>query len=232
MNNYLHDFGPVHCIHMNERTDRLEGIEELKVKTKLPIEYFSVERHPKGGMQGCFESHVQLMKQNNEKKWCFILEDDAQCSEYFSQKRLAEVLRFANSRADWDIIFLGCFPDVLKGYQVNITGNMYRVHATQTHAYMVSRSFMKLARDWEYRGIPIDEEFKLNARCYASLPSLFVQSNTYSDVEKSIIPISKSPFKKCLTELVEMYAQEIGLPFEQCIALCVVLYLLVTFSFK
>ena len=202
----------IECIHLPHRTDRRITMDALKNKLKMPLQIFNAQKSLRGAVQGCFESHQTIMKKalKNGLSNALIFEDDAEISEFFSIQKIKDVKQFMkNATINWDIIYLGCFPDVWKHSQSHITKSFYEVKATQTHAYIVNKPYMNFFSNLIFQGVPIDEVFLKTAKAYAILPSLFKQSLTPSDV--SSIAISNLPFKNVMTSLVENYAMYFGL---------------------
>ena len=222
-------FGAIRVIHILDRKDREKRVLELGKKLNIPLQFFNVSRHS-NGKQGCYESHVKIMQecldQNIDK--VLIFEDDFDIG-VFTWERMLEVTKFMNSDTEWDILYLGCFPDIWKGYHTHEIGHIYKTQATQTHSYVVSRLFMQKMIARPFDGTPIDEVFKDSARCYAVFPSIFKQSNSSSDVS-SISWISTFPGKEYVTRGFEEYASHIGVPlgkvFLWSLALCVALKLM------
>jgi hypothetical protein len=147
----------------------------------------------------------------DNKSMSLIFEDDLEVGK-FSWSRLHEVINFVSTRKDWDIFYLGCFPDIWGNSHQHVTGNIFKVKATQTHAYIVSKHFMERIADRKFDGTPIDEVFLEGSRSYAILPSLFVQASSSSDVS-SLSFISVFPAKRVITNAVELYAINFGIPF-------------------
>lgn len=207
--------GEIHCIHLPERTDRNKNINDLRDTLSMPLRVYEATKDKFGNaIRGCFESHKYVMKNILQKKdviCALIFEDDVEITNAFSWKKLKEVQNFIvnESHGDWDIFFLGCFPDVWKCPQKNVRGNIYEVNATQSHAYIVSKRFMKVVSHVEFDGTPIDEVFKRIAKSYAVLPSLFQQSLSISDVS-SIQLLSSIPLKHYFVNAVEFYAVHFG----------------------
>lgn len=215
-------FGSIRCIHIPERRDRRVLMDSLQEKLDLPLEYYFTSKHPEGGMKGCFLSHQQVMQETLQKmhETCLIVEDDICLSKHFSWSYVLEVLHFLKSCKNWDIVYLGCFPDILRD-QINVGGHMFKVKATQTHAYVCHRNFMKKFVAMKYEGTAIDEIFYRKAKCYALLPSLFYQASTPSDVEKSVVPISEFPLKQFFVSAVENYTLWFGHSLLEVLRLCV-----------
>lgn len=205
-------FGHVRCIHMRARVDRMRLIEAAQKALNIPLRLFYAEKHAEGGVRGCYESHVAVMREAlaDGQETCLVFEDDLEVGD-FSWERLAEVTRFIRDRrGEWDVVYLGCFPDVWSCTQRWIKGNIFEVHATQTHAYVVSKAFMERMVARPFDGTPIDEVFYHHARAYAVLPSLFFQASTASDV--SSVGVSLLAAKRSVTDAAEVYAVNVGLP--------------------
>jgi hypothetical protein len=223
-------FGDVRCVHMRERRDRARLVARAQALTGLPIRFYYATRHPRGGVEGCYESHVAVMREAlaDGLPHVLVLEDDLQVAACFSAARVQEVLAFMRGRVKWDVVFLGCFPDVWRAEQRRVSGNVYAVTATQTHAYVVSRGFMERMVRRPFDGAPIDEVFAREGRCFATLPSLFTQAESSSDVS-SVAFVSALPAKALVASAVEAYARHVGVPLRQllarALALCVVVKL-------
>lgn len=207
-------FGAIRCIHMPARADRAVLVRRAASKARMPVTWFHVSKHPDGGVRGCYESHLAVMREALAAGLpnVLVFEDDIEVAPSFRRERVAEVARFmAHTEGAWDILFLGCFPDIWRGAQTWVSGHMYAVRATQTHAYIVSAAGMLRLAHRPFDGKPIDEVLRDEARCYATLPSLFTQALSQSDVS-SIGGISTFGGKRAVTAAVEAYAVHIGAP--------------------
>jgi len=220
------EFEPITCIHMKKREDRRALLRKVEKSLGIPIQFYHPTKHPNGAVQGCYESHQAVIRSNLHTTWCTVLEDDIEeCT--VTQQLLDEVLRFLHNRNDWDIFYLGCFPDVLKFTQHWEIGNIFKVRAAQTHAYIIHQRFMRKVVDTPFKGIPIDEFYIKNAQCYAILPSLFFQAASASDVSSNSL-ISAFRGKNAIVAAVENYCLDFGISFRLLIilfaALCVAVY--------
>lgn len=206
-------FGDIRCIHIKARTDRDVLVKKVVSQIGVPLRYFYASPHPEGGVRGCYESHLSVMRESLalNQQFSLIFEDDLEIGS-FSWERLNEAVRFITENPhEWDIFYLGCFPDVWGSNQVAVRGNIYKVRATQTHAYIVNKPFMERMVVRKFDGTPIDEVFLEGSRSYAILPTLFVQASSASDVS-SVGFISVFPAKRIITQAVELYARSVGFP--------------------
>jgi len=215
-------FNHVRCIHLKHRQDRLDSCEASRLKLELPIEYYNTEKHVDGGKRGAYESHKHILNTHKNSDNCLIFEDDFEMSENFKWEYLEEVIRFMKKNKDWDIIYLGCFPDVWNENQYNVIGNIFKVKATCIHAYVASKKFMQSFSQSEYDGTPVDEMF-LDYNTYAILPSIFRQKISESDIS-SIKFISESKYRHSIERFVENYAMNFGIKLKTIILICVTLY--------
>jgi hypothetical protein len=213
------EFGVIRCIHMPSRKDRRAIVDKAVYNLRIPLTFYNPTPHPDGPIRGCYESHLAVMREAIAagKDTCLIFEDDFEESN-FSWEKLDEVCRFSRNNTEWDIIYLGCFPDVLNHGQSWFHGNMFRVRATQTHAYVVHKRFMLKAVEDEFCGMPIDEYFKAKASCFAILPSLFMQASTSSDVS-SVSIVSMFPAKQAIVSAIENYTIDFGVSLRSIVCL-------------
>lgn len=202
-------FNHVRCIHLKHRVDRYKSCELAKQTLEIPIEYYNTTLHKDGGKRGAYESHKQVLTSHKNSDNCLIFEDDFEISPHFKWEYLEEVIRFMKKNKDWDIIYLGCFPDVWNSDQVNVSGNIYRVKATCIHAYVASKKFMQSFSKSEYDGTPVDEMF-LEYNTYAILPSIFRQKMSQSDIS-SLKFISVSKYRHSIENFIENYAINFGI---------------------
>jgi hypothetical protein len=221
----------IQCIHLSHRKDREVHINALKHNLQIPLKIFYAEKSKFGAIRGCFESHQTIMKNalHNGCNNALIFEDDAIISKHFSFEKIQRVKHvIENLNVHWDIIYLGCFPDVWKYPQYyNCKLGFYEVKATQTHAYIVNKPYMQFFSKLNFQNKPIDEVFLETSKSFAILPTLFHQSLTYSDV--SSIPISDLPFKNFITDIVEHYAMYCGkIPFSHA---CTFTFLVISILF-
>ena len=89
-----------YCINLTTRKDRYESSKNEFAKDGLEVEYHIVDKHPKGGSFGCWESHGQVLR----KIWEFG--DDIKLQEYSNQFWLSlfdEALLLSN---EYDIFHL------------------------------------------------------------------------------------------------------------------------------
>ena len=186
---------------MPERVDREIHVQELE--DDFPLKRFEAKRHAIG-KQGCYESHQAVMKMSLHLPYVVVFEDDA---VQISKTWRPEVMRFLR-RKDWDVLYLGCFPDILR-HQEHEYGNIYRVQATMTHAYVVSQAYMNFFVSRPYDGTPVDNVFRNEARTFAYLPSAFVQAETVSDIGNFS---SSYHWKQTVIQACELYAMNVGWP--------------------
>jgi hypothetical protein len=217
-------FKSIQCIHIQERTDRYQSVIKSKTALNIPLSLHLVKKHPVSGVQGAFESHVQVARQNKHLDNCLIFEDDFEPTLNFSEQMLQECIHFMKF-SDWDIFFLGCFTDNVSFFQTNVHGHIYKVTATCFHAYVLSKVGMEKVSNLQFRGIPVDDVYK-NLNAYAILPGLFQQILSPTNVS-SLSFISTFKFRHQIENLNQWYAMEFGVPLRYCVVLVAWYYFLV-----
>lgn len=194
------------CIHMKKRTDRDPYVDALQ--KRFPNMRMYDPLPSLNGQRGCYESHQQVMRQT-EQDVAVIFEDDAK--EVKDSALIIEECKKVLRSTTFDIIYLGCFPDIVKHFHSQYSESLYTVKATQTHAYVVHERFMKKFINAPYSSIPVDEYFRDNATCLAWLPGIFVQENSASNVS-TIKSLSLIPYKNELIYAAQLYASKVGIP--------------------
>lgn len=104
--NYFED---IVCINLDISSDRKQHAEYYFQTLGIPARFFTAMKHPRGGMYGCFDSHVQVLIDAYERGLNNILvfEDDFLPSLSYSEENLQKAIDFMQSTDDWDIFHLG-----------------------------------------------------------------------------------------------------------------------------
>jgi GR25 family glycosyltransferase involved in LPS biosynthesis len=178
--------GHIRCINLITRKDRYEESKKVFDKYKIPVRYFYAKKHPKGGVYGCFDSHIRVIREAyySGAKRVLIFEDDITPTDYLNVENLKKAIKFMKTKKDWDLFYLGALPEIRRHYsrQTKYPG-IYRLHGVCTHAYIVNRSAMKKLINLKFDGTAIDYYYINNFnKCYALYPTLFLQGLSKSDI--------------------------------------------------
>jgi len=144
MNSY-NFFDKIYCINLKYRTDRYNS--SLKVFRQLNIynvKYFLADKHHNGGRYGCFDSHINVIKDahNNNYNNILIFEDDIKIAKYYNNNLLNKSIEFMTNN-DWDIFYLGYFP-FSYNYKYNIiSDNIVESNPFGGHAYCLNKKSIK-----------------------------------------------------------------------------------------
>ena len=216
-------FDAIYCINLDTRVDRRQSAQKIFDQYQIPAKMFVVKKHPNGGIEGCFDSHLRIIREayhNGYSKIC-IFEDDIAATSHLSVKQLRKATKFMETNADWDLFYLGTCPDVRKYTCRWLTNSIYQLRSVCTHAYCVSRKMMEkmISKHIKYQGVPIDYLYKETDqfKSYGIYPSMFNQGAHTSDISSTdfynggIISNLKSPFIRGL----EIYAKYINIPLNQ-----------------
>ena len=220
-------FDEIYCINLYTAEDRFLHIKKLAKKYSIPIKFYRTHRHKKGGLHGCFESHISVIKKayENGVENILVLEDDLQPGTV-TQKHLDRAVNFMKKNKAWSIFYLGAVPDLRKGSCHKIKGfsHVYQLKSICTHAYAINRRAMKKLKNLTYQGTPIDYYFRDNIRCYGIYPSVFYQGGFESSITSGfdwhsrILPGIVGFYFRAL----EFYSYHVGFSRSQILAILIV----------
>ncbi|RIB08464.1 glycosyltransferase family 25 protein [Gigaspora rosea] len=202
-------FNHIYIIHLKNRIDRRERLEEISSYLGLDFDYFPaiskndkqiLSRYGSADMnlqqKACYLSHYFLYKQIIDKGYnsVLILEDDADF-ELNITAVIADIYR--DLPASWDMLYLGhCFEGI--GELVGKSSPVHRLHKSMfpmcTHAYAVSYSGVRKLIDLIDPVIPrgtVDYSISVvieekNVSSYSIHPQLIVQWKDHSDISGSL----------------------------------------------
>jgi GR25 family glycosyltransferase involved in LPS biosynthesis len=187
-------FDNIFCISLRDRIDRREKAAKIFKELGIPVKFFIVDRHPNGGIYGCFDSHIKIIEfmNKNNKNNILVFEDDIEPTNSYDIKHIQNAVNFMKSNQTWDLFYLGYFPvnyTNLYLTSLNITDNIVQYNPFATHAYCINkRAIPKIYNNYyQYIGkLHVDIYFSgyasLNNYCY--LPILFEQKMCEdSDIE-------------------------------------------------
>ena len=215
-------FGSIRCINLRSRKDRFEQAQSVFTAYSIPVTWFFTDRHPNGGIQGCFESHLSCISQSYLKgdETCLIFEDDVVDSVYAKNtKLLQEAINFMNNNQTWELFYLGTCPDILgsKTYSVRSYPSVLNMRSLCTHAYVIHRRYMEKIIKTSFSNVPIDYIYLFNQQAYGIYPSIFYQRASGSDISGdfwNLIPVKHLWFR-----LIEIYAKYINRPIRKIVGI-------------
>ena len=217
MEELWNEFDAIYCINLISRPERYMEVTQLFNKYNIPVQFHQVVKDPRGGAQGCFESHVNVCKKALEcgHQRILIFEDDLEINDN-AISNYPDILSFLKSDTQWNLLYLGSSPAMSKWAHAH-RPSIYQVHSWLTHAYAInSVEMLQWVSELKFTGKPIDEVF-LNeiSLSYATYPSLFYQNFNSSDIGfygmnlGGIVPISIS---RKPTQFLEWWAYNMHLP--------------------
>lgn len=191
-------FSDIVCINLATRSDRRSYAQSVFQKFHIPARFHLVEKHPKGGMYGCFDSHIQVIKHayDSGKNNLLVFEDDLLPTETYSDDHVKHAIQFMKESKDWEIMYFGYF---VFNYNLNpnkcylnaevVYPHVVKYNPFATHAYCLNRKGMEkiLNKHLSYIGrvhydIFLAEHSEIKSYCYT--PMLFDQKLCFqSDIE-------------------------------------------------
>lgn len=180
-------FDKIVCINLKERPEKKVWVQKLAKKHGIPLEFYEVERHMEGGMVGCFESHLNIIRScyQDHLKNVLIFEDDFSPTPSFINEILMNVISFLKSNPQYEYFQLGytIIPTEIPTFLTckNLAPHILKYNGNTTHAYIMSRKGMKRVLETHskyFKKIDLDlyykEIFKNNGACV--YPLLFDQN--------------------------------------------------------
>jgi GR25 family glycosyltransferase involved in LPS biosynthesis len=150
-------FDDIVCINLKERIERREGTQKVWKDIGVDGRFHTVDRHPQGGMYGCFDSHVSVIRNAYEQGLnnVLIFEDDIKLSPSYSHQQVLDCIDYIKANdGKWDIFYFGYFPfDSNRGSLAGLfnakfeTKRIIGFAPLGTHALCLSRSGMKKVLD-------------------------------------------------------------------------------------
>jgi GR25 family glycosyltransferase involved in LPS biosynthesis len=185
---------PAYVISLANRADRLRKFDLWSKQLCVPwsrlgtrIQPYIARPHPKGGQFGCWESHLNVMKQAlaSGAKCAIIFEDDAiptpQANSILCwDAAFEEIDRIMTNEKDWELIALGCLPMAWKQTVSFYSKNVLKAAFLETHAYIASERFMRRFVELEPRadvGLDYVMALMTQGTSYALIPELFEQND-------------------------------------------------------
>ena len=170
------------CINLKHRKDRKKKMTKQFKKYKMNnVEFFTARLHSDGGVAGCRDSHLQLIKQAKKMNisCVMILEDDLE----FNQN----LHNLPTVPTDWQMLYLG---GTLTSNVGESDEKWVRIKdCWTTCGYIIHRDlFDTVINDLENYNQEVDryfvEKIQYDHPCYLVNPLLVKQRNDYSDIEK------------------------------------------------
>ena len=193
MKNIYDFFGDIVCITLKETQERKKHVEKLYKQYNIPGRFFVTQKHPLGGLYGCFDSHINVIKEayDNNIEYLLIFEDDFKPTSQYNEKLLSKAIEFMKNNDDWEVFFLGHLnvgPSDI--YNVNaktifsskkISDNIIEFNPYGAQALCYNRKCMKkILEEYKYYiGFCHYDDFlsaKLKLKSYCICPILFDQN--------------------------------------------------------
>jgi glycosyl transferase family 25 len=186
-------------INLEHRTDRKQQIEGVlsKFPAEKVVRFNAVKNEQHGGM-GCTQSHIGVLEMAILNGWknVLIVEDDCMWNRFEAGYPILEKL----VQKEFDVITLGI---VFPVYDLD----SFRLYKGQTTtSYLVNQSYyqtllnnfkeglQKFQETGHYAKYALDQYWKplqLMHKWYSVIPSLLIQRESYSDIEKGVIDNGK-----------------------------------------
>jgi GR25 family glycosyltransferase involved in LPS biosynthesis len=147
-------FNTITCITLAGNTKRQDLAKKNLNGLGINFEFYIAQKHPKGGRIGCFDSHINVIREayNKRAQRILIFEDDVIPSPGYSEQLLNKATEFMKKTTDWNIFQLGWvfnvvddkLPIITKLVTINeVSPNIFDTIGLGGHAYCLSYSGIK-----------------------------------------------------------------------------------------
>lgn len=193
-------FDDIICINLKSRPDRKLYVESIFKKYNIPGRIISVDKHPDGGFTGCFDSHINIIKDlyyKTNKDNVLIFEDDILPTLSFNEENMKKTISFMKNNNNWDLFYFGYFTLNFTQFYTNayqLDENIIQYNPFATHAYCINRRAMPkiLLNYQDYIGkkhYDIYLAHFCNLKNYCYIPMLFEQYLCFdSDIKPKNLP--------------------------------------------
>lgn len=194
-------FGDIVCINLDISVERRKHAEYYFNKLDIPGKFFITKKHPKGGLYGCFDSHVKILKDAYDRGLdnILIFEDDFLPSASYSSENMIKAIDFMETNTDWDIFHFGYCSvkdDNINGMSTIFDGIKYSSDIIQYNPFFTQalcynkRAIKKIVETYEdYIGIIHYDMYissYLDFKNYCFIPMLFDQNFNFEHNNESL----------------------------------------------
>jgi GR25 family glycosyltransferase involved in LPS biosynthesis len=149
------------CINLKERKDKYVNVKSIFDKLKINVEFYFAKKHPTSGRIGCFESHINVIKNSykNNDKFVLIFEDDVINTPSYNENSIQYIVDFMKKNEWCEYFQLGysILPHEIYSFFSskpldNSSSNfsIIKYNGNTAHAYILNRSGMKrILQNWE-----------------------------------------------------------------------------------
>lgn len=136
---------PAYLINLEHRTDRLESATKCLNEIGIKFKRFNAIKHEKGGVYGCFASHIavwkQFLEEDKESDYVLVFEDDIRIRDK-NIKWIEKINEFlSTTKESVDVLFLHNIRMYERGSVRN--KDFYNAIIARTHAMCVSRKYIE-----------------------------------------------------------------------------------------
>ena len=179
----------------------------------ISCKYYLAEHHTKGGLYGCFDSHIKVWKKffRNDSDYLVIFEDDLEVPSNLSPQEFRRIIQAGPSLLKkYDIVHYGRQIHDICGVVAEIPGyQFYEGTCVQSHFYIISKNFQKkasLLKPYLSEGISVDEAIKDKCKQVFLYPNVFPQRDMNdSDITTNKFLLLRRKYEKYCARPIEFY---------------------------
>jgi len=152
----MNNFDKIICINLIERKDKYNNVLKLFNKLNINVNFYFAKKHINSGRIGCFESHINVIKEcyKNNLKNILIFEDDIIETLSYNESVINDINIYLNNNNWCEYYQLGysILPHEFTNYfsSINLNNNSIKYNGNCAHAYILNRNGMKrILENWE-----------------------------------------------------------------------------------
>jgi GR25 family glycosyltransferase involved in LPS biosynthesis len=198
------------CISLKENEEIRKVFTQQCKTINLPFEFHIVDRHPEGGLVGCFESHMMIIKDalENNVNNLLIFEDDARFFEKRMKSQFIDRLKNSMKACQWDLVYFGHMPYPMSRILTNDTPLAKSDRSWMSHSYILSKAMMQTLWDKREKVQHYDaflHKYSIEATRFVVYPMLYFQDDRPGSVSATWV-LSKLMSLSKVAETAELFS--------------------------
>lgn len=213
--NCWYAFDRILCVNFASNAARLHSATTFFKKHNVPVEFFTLPKHPRGESAGRFEAHILAMRsalKDQDLNNLLIFDDDPELLQLPTAECVKEVGQFVALR-NFDIFSLDASPEILFNVTKSVPNfhHVFQTHAQNAGAYVVSRKFMErmVKMDYDLLQASLADIYSISNNAFAVLPAWFGRALDTAESHSNIAQI-RDIVRKGTTRAKGLYAANAG----------------------
>jgi len=136
----------IFCINLKSRKDKYDSMKTFAEKEGIQkrMEFYRPEKHPDGGIVGCFTSHVEVIRQARSRNYqqILIFEDDTIHGKGYDSMDYGELVQFLQENKHWEMMNLAPLILPWRLWNSHVHHHIFQSPSLFTSAYILNQKGM------------------------------------------------------------------------------------------